>query len=140
MKSSLVPGLTAQVSVTVDDSLTVPAVSDAYPGFADMPRVFATGYMVAFAECAAMAVIAEHLDEGESSVGIDVNISHTAATAVGMTVTAHAELLEVDGKVLTFRVSLEDEAGPIGQGSHKRAVILRDRFDAGVAKRRDSAL
>lgn len=135
MKSNLQPGATGEVSVLVDDSLTVPGVSDAYPGFADMPRVFATGYMVAFAECAAMAVIAEHLDDGESSVGIDVNFTHTAATAVGMTVTARAELLAVEGKVLSFRVELWDDAGPIGSGTHKRAVIDRGRFEVGVAKR-----
>ncbi|MDO5677126.1 MAG: thioesterase family protein [Propionibacteriaceae bacterium] len=135
MKQSLIPGLTASVEVVVDDSLTVPHVSDKYPGFAEMPSVFATGYMVAFAECAAMAVIAEHLEEGESSVGVHVDIAHTAATAVGMTVIATAELLEVDGRFLTFRVDLVDDAGPIGGGSHKRAVILRDKFDASVAKR-----
>ena len=139
MKDTLVPGLTASVQVEVDDSLTVPQVSSKYPGFAEMPSVFATGYMVAFAECAAMAVIADHLDDGESSVGIHVDISHTAATAVGMTVTAQAELIEANGRFLTFRVALHDDAGPIGEGTHQRAVIVREKFDASVAKRAASA-
>lgn len=136
MLDSMLPGLTGTLSVTVDDSLTVPAVSDKYPRFDSMPRVFATGYMVAFAECTAMEAMAPHLEEGEDSVGIGVDFTHTAPTPVGLTVTAEAELLAVEGRILTFKVALRDDAGPIGEGLHKRAVINREKFDAGVEKRR----
>ena len=138
MLDSMQPGLTGSVSVAIDDSLTVPAVSDAYPRFDTMPRVFATGYMVAFAECAAMEVMAAHLEDGEDSVGIEVNFTHTAPTPVGLTVTAEAELIAVDGRILSFVVRLRDDAGPIGEGTHKRAVINRAKFEAGLEKRRAS--
>ncbi|SDY40762.1 fluoroacetyl-CoA thioesterase [Tessaracoccus flavus] len=132
------PGITGTLSVTVDESLTVPEVSSKYPRFAEMPQVFATGYMVAFAECTAMEAMAPHLDEGEDSVGIGVDMTHTAPTPVGLTVTAVAELVEVDGRILTFTVTLSDDAGPIGEGRHTRAVINREKFDAGVQRRRES--
>lgn len=140
MKHTLVPGVTASVSVVVDDSLTVPGVSDAFPGFAEMPRVFATAYLVGFAECAAMAALADHLDEGESSVGVDVRFDHTAATPVGLTVTADAEVTAVDGRVVSFRIVLRDDVEQIGQGTHQRAIINRARFDARVEAKRVAAL
>ncbi len=140
MKSTLEVGATASVSVVVDDALTVPAVSDAYPGFADMPRVFATAYMVGFAECAAMAVLHPHLDEGESSVGVDVRFDHTAATPVGLTVTADAEVTAVNGRLVSFTVVLRDEVDVIGSGTHVRAVIDRAKFDARVETKRRSVL
>lgn len=139
MRPSLVPGVTASVSVVVDDSLTVPAVSDAYPGFADMPRVFATAYMVGFAECAAMAALADHLDEGEGSVGVRVDVEHTAATPVGLTVTATATVTAVEGRVVSFHVLLRDDVEQIGEGTHQRALINRAKFDARVAAKRDAA-
>lgn len=139
MLDSMQPGVTGTVSVVVDDSLTVPGVSSKFPRFDTMPKVFATGYMVAFAECAAMDAMAAHLEDGEDSVGIEVDMTHSAPTAVGMTVTAFAELVEVAGRILTFRVELNDDAGLIGAGLHKRAVINRAKFEAGVEKRRESA-
>lgn len=139
MLESMQPGITGTLSVTVDDSLTVPAVSDKYPRFDAMPKVFATGYMVAFAECAAMEAMAPHLTDGEDSVGIEVDMTHSAPTPVGMSVTAFAELVEVAGRILTFRVELHDDAGLIGAGLHKRAVINRATFDASVEARRGAA-
>ena len=79
-------------------------------------------------EGAACEAIAEGLDEGETSVGIELNIAHTAATPVGMEVRAEAEVTAVDGKILTFTVRAYDEAGEIGSGTHKRAVINAQRF------------
>ena len=140
MLDSMQPGISGTLSVVVDESLTVPGVSDKYPRFDAMPQVFATGYMVAFAECAAMEAMAPHMEDGEDSVGIEVNVTHSAPTAVGMTVTALAELVEAEGRILTFRVELHDDAGLIGAGLHKRAVINRAKFDAGVEKRRETSL
>lgn len=140
MKDTLTTGLTADVSVRVDESLTVPAVSDSYPGFADMPRAFATAFMVGFAESTAMAVIADHLEEGESSVGVEVAFDHTAATPVGLTVTAHAELVEIDGRLLTFEITLRDNLDQIGQGTHRRALIDREKFDANLTDKQSRAL
>lgn len=139
MKSGLAPGQTHTVSVEVDDSLTVPAVSAKFPGFAEMPRVFATAFMVGFAEAAAMGALADYLEPNESSVGIDVRFDHTAATPVGMTVTATAEVTAVEGRVVTFHVVLRDDAEQIGEGTHRRAIIDKVRFEARVAAKAPGA-
>lgn len=139
MKPGLVVGASHRVSVVVDDSLTVPGVSAAFPGFAEMPRVFATAYLVGFAECAAMGVLAPFLDAGEGSVGIDVAVDHTAATPVGMTVTAVATVTSVEPRVVGFEVALFDDAGPIGRGTHRRAIIDRATFDARVAAKAEQS-
>lgn len=138
MQDGLTPGATASVSVVVDDSLTVPGVSDRFPRFDTMPRVFATAYLVGFAECAAMAVLHPFLDEDESSVGVKVDFEHTAATPVGLTVTAEATVTAVEGRLVTFEVVLRDDVDEIGRGLHRRAVIDRAKFDARVAKKADA--
>ena len=135
MKSGLTVGAKASISVVVDDSLTVPAVSAQFPRFDTMPRVFATAFMVGFAECAAMAVLHPYLDEGESSVGVDVRFDHTAATPVGMTVTAEAEVTSIEGRVISFNVVLRDDVDQIGSGTHQRAVINQAKFEARVAQK-----
>lgn len=139
MLDGLTVGATASVSVVVDDTLTVPAVSAKFPRFDTMPRVFATAYLVGFAECAAMAVLHPFLDDGESSVGVKVDFDHTAATPVGLTVTAQATVTAVEGRLLTFDVVLRDDLDEIGRGTHRRAVIDRAKFDARVAKKADAA-
>ena len=90
--------------------------------------VYATPCMVALMEGAACEAIAQGLDESETSVGIELNIAHTAATPVGMEVRAEAEVTAVEGKILTFTIRAYDEAGEIGSGTHKRAVINAQRF------------
>ena len=90
--------------------------------------VFATPYMIALMENAACNAIADGLEEGQSSVGTKLDVSHDAATPVGMHVTARAELVEVDRRRLVFRVTAEDDAGPIGQGTHERFLIMADKF------------
>lgn len=132
-------GHSATVSVEVGDDLTVPAVSSRFPGFATMPRVFATAYLVGFAECAAMAALEPFLDDGESSVGVDVRVDHTAATPVGMTVTATATVTAAEGRMVHFDVVLRDDVEQIGAGTHVRAVIDRARFDDRVARKQASA-
>ena len=90
--------------------------------------VYATPCMVALMEGAACEAIEEAIPEGKTSVGIELNISHIAATPVGMEVYAEAEVTEVNGSVITFSVSAYDEAGTIGKGIHKRAVITTQKF------------
>ena len=131
--NELAVGTRGSVTITVDETLTVPAVSSQYPRFDDMPAVFATAFMVGLAERAAMDALHPALEEGESSVGIDVRFDHTAATPVGMQVTAEAVVTAVEGRVVTFEVTLRDEVDQIGHGTHQRAVINRAKFDARVA-------
>ena len=90
--------------------------------------VFATPAMVALMEGAAASSLLPYLDEGQGTVGVHLNISHESATPIGMKVWAESEVTAVDGKQITFMVSAYDEAGLIGQGTHKRAVITVDRF------------
>ena len=90
--------------------------------------VYGTPYMLALMENAACNAIADGLEEGQSSVGTKLDVSHDAATPVGMHVTAKAELVEVDRRRLVFRVTAEDDAGPIGQGTHERFLIMADKF------------
>lgn len=90
--------------------------------------VYATPCMVALMEGAACEAINAALPEDKTSVGIELSIKHTSATPVGLEVTAHAEVTAVEGSIITFRVTAEDESGPIGEGTHKRAVISTQRF------------
>ncbi len=90
--------------------------------------VFATPCMVALMEGAACEAIADCLPEEKTSVGTELCISHLSATPVGMEVWAEAEVTAVEGNVITFNITAFDEAGKIGEGSHKRAIITSQRF------------
>lgn len=128
MRTTVVPGLSHSATLTVGNDLTVPALAPHYVSFSDMPPVFATAYMVGFIEATCIECLQGHLDDGERTVGVQVNVSHTAATPIGMTVTVEVRLAEVAGRTLTFDVKAYDDAGSIGEGVHKRAVIDVDRF------------
>lgn len=90
--------------------------------------VYATPCMVALMEGAACEAIAEAIPEGQTSVGIALNIEHTAATPVGLEVRAEAEVTAVEGKVITFQLTAFDEAGEIGKGTHKRCIVNSQKF------------
>lgn len=96
-------------------------------GSGDMD-VFATPAMVALMENAAMLAVAEVLPEGEATVGTQMNTSHIKASPIGAMITASAELVEVDGRKLTFKVKAWDDKGVIGEGVHTRFVVNRERF------------
>ena len=97
--------------------------------------VFSTAMMIAGMEATAVAAVQPLLPPGETTVGVHVDVSHKAATPLGMRVTFACELLEVspNGKGLTFRVSARDEAGLIGEGLHKRVVVDKEKFEAKTA-------
>lgn len=90
--------------------------------------VYATPCMVALMEGAACEAIAEAIPEDKTTVGIELNISHLAATPVGMEVRAEAEVTAVEGNIITFSLTAYDEAGKIGEGIHKRAIVTAQRF------------
>ena len=90
--------------------------------------VYATPCMVALMEGAACEAIAEALGEDKTTVGIELNIQHTSATPVGLEVRAEAEVTAVDGKIITFELRAFDEAGEIGKGTHKRAIVPVQKF------------
>lgn len=99
------------------------------------PAVFATTRMIALMEMAGARVLKPLLQEDEMSVGVTVDIIHSAATPIGARVTATATYRGRDGKLFVFDVVAHDPAGEIGRGTHKRAVISRERLVAGAARR-----
>lgn len=115
-------GMTGQVTTLVEREDTAAEVGSG------SLLVYATPCMAALMEGAACEAIAEGLEEGQTSVGIELNLQHNAATPVGMEVTAKAEVTAVEGKVITFAITASDEAGPIGTAVHKRAIINAQRF------------
>ena len=135
-KDSLRPGLAYSETIKVTDRLIVPEMADFFSNFAAMPPVFATAYMVAFVEWTCVRFLATHLLEGEHSVGTHVDLSHTAATPVGMKATAAIELVEVSGRKLRFKVACRDERDEVGAGFHERFVIDQARFLAKLAEKR----
>ena len=90
--------------------------------------VYATPCMVALMEGAACEAIADCLPETKTSVGTELNVSHLSATPVGLEVRAEAEVTAVEGNTITFRVTAFDEAGKIGEGTHKRVIVSSQRF------------
>lgn len=135
MKPTLVPGLTHELRFRVPVTKTVPHLYPESPEFVAMPEVFATGFTVGLVEWACIRAIADHLDEGELSVGTHVNLSHSAATPPGMEVVARVRLVEVEGRGLLFSAEAEDEREAICAGTHRRFVIDRARFEAGLARK-----
>jgi len=133
MKPTLKPGLTHRFAYRVPDDKTVPHLYPEVTDFQTMPRVFATGYMVGLIEWVCMQAMAPHLDPGEGSLGVHVDVNHTAATPPGFTVTVDVECMQVVGKRVTFQVKAHDGVDPIGAGRHERFVVAWDRFNASVA-------
>jgi len=135
MKPSLAPGLTFEFGYRVPEAKTVPHVYEESALFREMPRVFATAFLVGLMEWACVEAMQPHLDAGEQSVGVDVRISHTAATPPGFLVKVLVVLEAVEGRRLTFRVSAHDGVESIGEGTHQRVVIQPARFLDKVAKK-----
>jgi len=98
-----------------------------------LPPVFSTPMMILMMENAALNALRPFLEPGESAVGTVVNVHHLAATPVGQTVRAEAEVTEADGRRVAFTVSAYDEQEEIGRGTHERMVIDLKRFGARLA-------
>jgi predicted thioesterase len=118
----LAPGLSASVSLVVDDADTALAI-----GSGDVP-VLATPRLVALAEQASVQAVADALDDGNTSVGYEVQLAHLSPTPVGGKVTAEATLESIEGRRLTFRVTVNDDRGLVAAGRLTRVVVVRDRF------------
>ena len=98
-------------------------------------RVFSTPYMIALMEGAAVDAVDPLLPAGSQTVGTRVDVRHLAASPVGSTVVAQAELIEVDGRKLTFHVQAHDDGGLVGEGTHERFIIQVERFMQRAASR-----
>jgi fluoroacetyl-CoA thioesterase len=129
MKDSLKPGLEYELVYRVPENKTVPFLYPEAPEFQQMPRVFATGFMVGFIEWACLLLIIPHLDwPAEGSVGTLVNLSHLAATPPGLEVRARVKLAQVEGRRLVFEVEADDGVDTICKGTHERFVINAGKF------------
>jgi fluoroacetyl-CoA thioesterase len=117
------PGLTGHVEIVVGDEHTAPHVGSG------RVHVLATPVMVNLMEAAALQAVEGLLPAGHQTVGIHLDITHIAATPVGMRVKAYAELTKVEKRTLTFSVHAEDEKERIGAGLHERIIINLERFD-----------
>ncbi len=125
----LKPGLNATVEIVVGTRDTAAHVGSGKIG------VLATPILVTLLESAALQAVERFMPPGQQTVGTRLDIAHTAATPVGMRVRAHAELVAVDGRKLTFKLNAEDEVEAIGGGTHERLIISVDRFDQRMQKK-----
>ena len=126
-------GLSGRTEIVVAEQHTAPHVGSGHV------HVLATPVMVNMMEAAALQAGDGLLPEGFQTVGTKLAIGHFAATPVGMRVVARAEVVAIDGRTITFRLSAEDEREPIGEGTHERIVINVARFDERVRAKRDGA-
>lgn len=122
--SELAPGLTGEIEMVVTEDDTA-----ARWGSGLVP-VFGTPRLVGLMEGAAVQALEGRLPQGQTSVGGRIDVRHLAATPVGMRVHAYAELMEVDGRRLLFRVEAWDEVEQIGEAIHERFVVGVERFVA----------
>ncbi len=128
-------GMRHAETITVEDRLTVRQVVGMFVQETDMPPVMATAYMIGFVEWTCMRLLEPYLEPQHRSLGTHVNLSHSAATPVGMKVTAEVTLESVEGRRLRFRVICRDEVDVICEGQHERFVVDIDRFFVGLAKK-----
>jgi fluoroacetyl-CoA thioesterase len=126
-------GASAEASFVVKHSDTAEAL--ALSAEDSFPAVFATSRMIALMELAAARSMKALLQPGELSVGVTIGVRHTAATPVGGTVRAVATYQGREGKLHRYKVEAFDDAGPIGEGDHTRAVVTTERLLAGAARR-----
>ena len=118
----IVAGLKGEVSTVVEREDTALEVGSG------SLLVYATPCMVALMEGAACEAIADALPDTKTTVGTELNIKHLSATPVGLEVRAEAEVTAVECNTITFQVAAYDEAGKIGEGTHKRVVVATQRF------------
>jgi predicted thioesterase len=115
----LVPGLKAELVVMVDEKLVVKHMGG--------EGVLSTPAMIGLMERAGIEAVQAHLPDGHTTVGFEVNVKHFGATPKGKKVTVRAELLEIDGRKLRFKVEAHDEDKKVGDGTHRRAIVAIQR-------------
>jgi fluoroacetyl-CoA thioesterase len=136
MSEILKPGMTFEFDFTIPETKTVPYIYPESEEFQMMPKVFSTGFMIGLIEWACVRFVNDYIDwPREQTVGIDVNLNHTAATPPGLTVNIKGELTEVDGRKLSFFIVAHDGIDIISEGTHQRFIVDAERFKARVEKK-----
>ena len=133
MSDKLIPGVSHEIEVTTGPEHTARNFHN------NLPDVFATPFLVGFMERVSAELIDRHLESCQQSVGISMNLQHTAATPLGMSVRLRTELVARDGKKLTFKVEAWDALEKIGEALHERFIINAEKFNARVAQKEAGA-
>ena len=131
--TELKPGLDGTAALTVEEAHTAPRIGSG------RVHVLATPVMINLMEAAALDAVEHLLSQGCQSLGTRLDVSHVAATPVGMAVRATAVVTGVDGNRIAFRVTAHDECDLIGEGTHERVVVNVARFDARVSEKARAA-
>jgi fluoroacetyl-CoA thioesterase len=129
LKLDLPSGMTGTAELVVGEQHTAPRIGSG------RIRVLATPVMINLIEAAALAAVEQSLPEEHQSLGTHLDITHIAATPVGMRVRATAEVVRVEGRTIHFKVRAEDERELIGEGTHERVVVNLERFDRRVQEK-----
>jgi predicted thioesterase len=125
-EDAITPGLTGTAELVVGEAHTAPRIGSG------RIHVLGTPVMINLMEVAALAAVERLLPAGHQSLGIELEVSHVAATPTGMRVRATAEVTRVEGNKIEFHVEAHDEVELIGEGSHKRVIVNVERFDKRV--------
>jgi predicted thioesterase len=129
----LPPGLTGVAELVVGEQHTAPRIGSG------RIRVLATPVMINLIEAAALSAVENSLPEEHQSLGTRLDVSHIAATPVGMRVRATAEVVRVEGRTIYLKVRAEDERELIGEGTHERVVVNLEKFDRRVNEKAKAA-
>jgi fluoroacetyl-CoA thioesterase len=129
MSSVFQPGMTHELAVKTQPE------DSAQKFYSHLPDVFATPFLVGLMERVSAELINMHLQPGEQSVGIAMDLKHMAATPLGMQIRVKTEVTAVEGRKLTFRLEAFDEVEKIGEATHERFVIQAAKFNARVAEK-----
>ena len=132
--SELKTGIKNRTEMMVTKEMT----ADAW-GSGGLP-VFATPAMIAMMENTAWASVEPYMEEGKTTVGTRIDVSHLSASPVGAHITCESELIEVDRRRLVFKVKASDDAGPIGEGTHERFIIDTGKFMVHTEAKKQTSL
>jgi len=139
MVQTLKEGMTFEFSYRVPAEKTVPHLFPEFPEGGKMPEVLATGFLVGLMEFACIKFVNPHIEwPRQQTVGIHINLSHTAATPPGFMVTIKGRLEKVDGRKLSFVLDASDGVDSIGQATHERFIIDAEKFNASVARKKSA--
>jgi fluoroacetyl-CoA thioesterase len=137
MNHTLQQGMSFDFAYRVPPEKTVPRLFPEFSEGGQMPEVLATGFMVGLIEFACIKFINPHIDwPRQQTVGVHINVSHTAPTPPGLTVTVTGRLEKVDGRRLSFAFEASDGIDTICTGTHERFIIDAEKFNAAVAKKK----
>lgn len=126
----ITPGIKGHIEQTVSERLCADKIGSG------LVKVFATPMMIALMEQTCNESVTPYLEAGQGTVGTHINVSHCAATPVGMKVWCDSELIDVDRRRLTFKVTAFDEKGLIGEGTHERFIIDTAKFQQKTNEKR----